>query len=402
MMKPKVLKTEEEYQEALAYVETLMDAVAGTPEMEALELFSMLVQKYEDEHYPIDLPDPIAAIEFRMEQQGLTRKDLVQYIGSQSKVSEVMNRKRPLSLAMIRALHAGLGIPAEVLLQQPGKELEQPAYDYSRFPVAAMHRRGYFPAGAGSLREIKEKGEEYIGSLLAVFENQQPQRVFAKRSEGQVDGYALLAWQAQVMKLAAALSLPAYEHGRVTPDFMRDVARLSYFEQGPLLAQEELHKKGIPLIILPHLPHTYLDGACFRTPAGRAVVGMTLRQDREDNFWFTLVHELAHIHLHLGDASLVFFDDTEPSIAETGDPREEEANRLTRDLLIPPAIWERERERLLNASRVEVIAIAGDLHLSPAIVAGRIRWEKRNFMLFDDLIGRKRLGKLFQTENERK
>jgi HTH-type transcriptional regulator/antitoxin HigA len=120
MMQPRIIKTETEYEAALAYVAELMDAEPGSQEEEELVLFSLLIERYEREHYPIAPPDPVDAILFRMEQEGLTRKDLAVYLGSPSKVSEVLNRKRPLSLAMIRAVHAGLGIPAEVLLQQPG------------------------------------------------------------------------------------------------------------------------------------------------------------------------------------------------------------------------------------------------------------------------------------------
>jgi len=125
-MKPKIIKNEAEYQAALAYLETLMDAQPGTPEEEELELFAMLIEAYEQTVFPIDPPDPVSAIEFRMEQQELKRKDLEPYIGSQSKVSEVLSGKRPLSLAMIRALHAGLDIPLEVLLQKPEKPLPLP------------------------------------------------------------------------------------------------------------------------------------------------------------------------------------------------------------------------------------------------------------------------------------
>ena len=122
-MNPRIIKTDADYQAALAHLDSLMDAQPGSPEEEELELFAMLIEAYEEKTFPIGLPDPVAAIEFRMEQQGLTRKDLEQYLGSQSKVSEVLNRKRPLSLAMIRALHTGLDIPAEVLLQESGKSL---------------------------------------------------------------------------------------------------------------------------------------------------------------------------------------------------------------------------------------------------------------------------------------
>jgi HTH-type transcriptional regulator/antitoxin HigA len=119
-MKPKVIKTQADYQAALAHLATLMNAQPGTRQEEELELFAVLLENYEREHFPIGLPDPVEAIKFRMEQQGLTRKDLELFIGSQSKVSEVLNRKRPLSVAMIRALHTGLDIPSEVLLQASG------------------------------------------------------------------------------------------------------------------------------------------------------------------------------------------------------------------------------------------------------------------------------------------
>ena len=118
-MKPKILKTESEYEQALEVVDSLMEAAPGSPEEDELELWSLLVEQYEDTHHPIDPPDPIEAIKFRMEQLGLEQKDLTQYIPAKSKVSEVLNRKRPLSLGMIRALHEHLGISAEVLVQEP-------------------------------------------------------------------------------------------------------------------------------------------------------------------------------------------------------------------------------------------------------------------------------------------
>jgi len=115
---PKILKTQEEHEAALAYVAELMDAAPGSEDMEALELWSLLVEQYEQEHYPIDIPDPVEAIKFRMEQEGLRQKDLERYFPGKNRVSEVLNHKRPLSIGMIRALHRGLGIPAEVLLQE--------------------------------------------------------------------------------------------------------------------------------------------------------------------------------------------------------------------------------------------------------------------------------------------
>ncbi|MFP4500728.1 MAG: type II toxin-antitoxin system HigA family antitoxin [Candidatus Hydrogenedentota bacterium] len=118
-MEAKLIRTEAEYEAALNRVAALMTAESGTSEAEELALWALLVEDYEKREHPIEPPDPIEAIRFRMEQQGLTNQDLVPFIGSRSKVSEVLNGKRPLSLNMIRRLHEGLGIPAEVLLREP-------------------------------------------------------------------------------------------------------------------------------------------------------------------------------------------------------------------------------------------------------------------------------------------
>ena len=117
-MKLKIIRNEETYDEALAFVSSLMDAKPGSKQEEELELWSLLIEQYEKEHHPIEDPDPIEAIRFRMDQLGLHRKDLEPFIGQKSKVSEVLNRKRPLSLPMIRSLHSYLGIPAAVLVRE--------------------------------------------------------------------------------------------------------------------------------------------------------------------------------------------------------------------------------------------------------------------------------------------
>jgi HTH-type transcriptional regulator / antitoxin HigA len=108
---------EEDYAAAIAEVERLWGAKAGTPEGDRLDVLATLIDAYEAERDPIDPPDPIDAIKFRMEQQGLTRKDLERMLGTRTRVSEVLNRRRGLSIAMIRRLHAELGISAEVLIR---------------------------------------------------------------------------------------------------------------------------------------------------------------------------------------------------------------------------------------------------------------------------------------------
>lgn len=109
------IKTEQDYDAALRAIEALWDTPEGSPDADRLEVLITLVEAYEATHYPIDPPDPIEAIKFRMEQGGLSLMDLTAYLGRHA--ADVLNRKRPLTLAMLRRLHRGLGIPADVLLQ---------------------------------------------------------------------------------------------------------------------------------------------------------------------------------------------------------------------------------------------------------------------------------------------
>ncbi len=113
----KPIRTKKDYEAALAEVERLWGAKRGTPAGDRLDVIATLLEAYESEHFPIDPPDPIEAIKFRMEQRGLTRKDLEPFIGTRTRVAEVLNGKRSLSIAMIRRLHAALGIPAETLIR---------------------------------------------------------------------------------------------------------------------------------------------------------------------------------------------------------------------------------------------------------------------------------------------
>ncbi len=116
------IKTENDYKAALEEVERLFDAVPDSAEGDRLEILATLIEAYEEKHYPVPLPDPVEAILYYIESRGLSRLDLEPFIGSRARVSEVLNRKRPLTIGMIRKLHKGLGIPAEVLIQPYSSE----------------------------------------------------------------------------------------------------------------------------------------------------------------------------------------------------------------------------------------------------------------------------------------
>jgi len=117
-MKIKVIKTEEDYNKALKRLEVIFDAPVNTAEGDEAELLGILIEKYEDDHYPIEAPDPIEAIKFRMEQMDMDKKDLAKVIGYKSRVSEIFTRKRKLNLKMIRRLHEKMNIPYESLISE--------------------------------------------------------------------------------------------------------------------------------------------------------------------------------------------------------------------------------------------------------------------------------------------
>lgn len=397
-MRPKVIKKDAEYEAALARLDELLDAEPGTPEGDEFELWVTLVEIYEEEHFPIDLPDPISAIRFRMEQAGLRQVDLVPYIGSRSRVSEVLNGKRKLSLSMIRKLHKDLSIPAEVLLQEPGASMpaEHPEIEWSQFPIAEMLKRGWFPNFMGTLSKARENAEELIAPLIFPdgLEKESIPCFLRRsvRSDVKMDEYALSAWCARVLDRARRETLPLYRPGTVTKKFCRELVHLSYLDNGPLLAKEFLNQSGIHFVIEKHLPKTHLDGAALWTSTDHPVVALTLRYDRLDNFWFTLCHELAHVSLHLkNDPNGAFIDDLE---AHGANSVEDRADAFAADALIPNAEWKRSGLQD-DWSSLAVITFAKKLRIHPAIVAGRIRKERNNYRILSQLVGRGAVRRVF-------
>ncbi|MFW5879343.1 MAG: helix-turn-helix domain-containing protein, partial [bacterium] len=313
----KIIKNENEYDDALARIEELIDIDPdiNTELADELELLVLLVNNYEEEIYPIEYPDPIEAIKFRMDQQGLRNKDLIEYIGSKSKVSEVLNGRRSLSLSMIRKLHEGLGISASVLINDPKKVLPQQieGIDWKCFPIAEMIKKDWIQF-KGTLSEAKDNAEELIRDFFSLASCElNINTVFYRksvRSDSKMNEYALSVWLAKAIIDQKSIKIEKkFSFSDLTKDFLDDLRRLSLFETGPVLAQELLQKIGIKLIILPNIKGIHLDGASFTTSDGGAVVVLTLRYDRIDNFWFTLFHELGHMKKHIKNEDDIYLDD---------------------------------------------------------------------------------------------
>jgi HTH-type transcriptional regulator/antitoxin HigA len=396
-MNTKVLKTRAEYEEALREVGRLaaLDPAAGTSHADRLEVLALLVSDYESKHFPIDDPDPVDAIRFRMEQMGLAQRDLVPYIGSKSKVSEVLARKRPLSLSMVRELSTGLGIPARVLVKEPPKPDIANA-EWRRFPIREMAARGYF--GAVPKGKLKASGEALIAEFLAPIRSR-PVYAFRKQSRhvrtkhASFDGYALHAWTVRVIRQALAHKpKAAYRPGVVDTEFMQQAARLSWSSQGPALAKEFLEQHGISLVVERHFSKTYLDGAALWADKDHPVIGMTLRYDRVDNFWFCLMHELAHLRLHLQDSADVYYDDLEDF--KGLNVREAEADDTAREALVPRSAWEASAVRYVRSPDA-VKELAKQLCVHTAVVAGRVRFESDDYTVLNSMLGNGTVRQLF-------
>jgi len=391
-MIPKVIKTEEDYNRTLARVEALMDAEAGTPEGDELELLSALIGLYEDKHYSIDLPDPVEAIKFRMDQMGLRQRDMVHYFGSKSKASEILNGKKPLTISMMRVLHNELGIPAEVMLRSKKATIagSSTEMDFSKFPLREMAKRGW----VHGKDNIKKHAEEVMTAFfeeaggIAALSAVHCRRGLSSRFNDKTDEYAVTAWRLRVLACARKEHLPRkFKDALLTDDKMRDLVQLSIFDKGPLLAREFLNKLGIHLIVESHLPKTYLDGAAMLLTDGSPVIALTLRYDRIDHFWFSLLHELAHVRLHLRNADDCFLDDLEITVKDIGeDNPEKEADRLAEEAVIPSRFWE---EKILRTTTTaeQVQVWADELKIHQALIIGRIRYHTGNYRLLSRYLG---------------
>lgn len=401
-MEPRVIKTEREYHLALQEAEQLVarDPAPASKDADQLELLTVLIEDYERRQFPFETPDPIDAIEFRMHEQGLRQKDLVPIIGSRSRVSEILARKRPLTVQMIRSLSTGLGIPLEALIsdspiQRVDTRGDDVTLNWSKFPIREMQKRGWIqPASATASADVEEMVKHFLGRVSS---RASAAVLYRRRFRGEeIDPrsyYSTLAWTARVLILAKERApRTSFELGRISPESLRDLARLSWFSEGPALATEFLGKLGIVLVVEPRLPNAVLDGAAMLTDSGVPVIGLTLRHDRIDYFWFTLLHEVAHIWRHLNSTEDAFVDRVENM--GTKDFAEKEANRIARDSFIPRGLWKRSTA-FLAPTKDNIRELADELHIHPAIVVGRLQFETGRYESFRDLLGQGTVRQFF-------
>lgn len=380
-MELRVIRDELQYAALLEQAKelALSDPMLGSRDAEQLAVISVLLEKFEETRFRFEAPDPIDAIVYRIVELGMKQKDFAKIVGSPSRASEILARKRGLTIEMIRAIHEQLRIPLEILIgHTKQQELDESSVDWQKFPVKEMQKRGWFDV---DLAEGKS-GEQLIRSFFARTAVQSAPVLLRKTLTGvanEENKYAIYAWVARVLIRARELKKPEirYAKGSITDEFLKQLAKLSRSDDGPLLAREFLAMKGIVLVIEPHLPKTKLDGAAILDQDGTPVIGLTLRFSRVDYFWFTLMHELIHVQRHLSPQTASFVDEDDLE-HESENEQEAEANFLAAEAFIPRHIWQAS-EALKTKRNEAVVKLADSLMIHPSIVAGRIQRETNNY-----------------------
>jgi HTH-type transcriptional regulator/antitoxin HigA len=383
-----IIKTDDQYRHYLAEVERLAghDPEPRSVEGSRLELLAKLVEDYEKGLFPFAKPDPIDAIVFRMEQQDLRQKDIAELLGGKNRASEVLSRKRPLTLPMIRALSERLAIPAGLLIQEietpPVATRELFSTIDSEVPVDLIVSRGWSNSEAGAVSMWQRLIAGRPGSPAFLKHTM----TFGRNRSTNLTNVWL--WLARVRDVADSREAvhARFNRSELNDELLRYVARLSWMPDGPRSAMQFLEDRGIAVVIEPHLPATHLDGAAMLSQSGTPVIGLTLREDRLDNFWFTLLHELVHAQRHLDAEGYRAIADEKIERQEEEEGIEKEANDTAAEILIPRAYWKRSRA-YLKPSTDSIQELARQLQIHPAIVAGRVRRERKNYSQFSSIVG---------------
>jgi HTH-type transcriptional regulator/antitoxin HigA len=321
----------------------------------------------------------------------MSQRDLGVFVGvAEQQIQRYeAERYRSASLERLSEIAAALDITiresAQLRTAPPAETGPESAW---AFPVTEMFKRGYFEDFGGSAAQARKQAEHLIPDFFRHAAYDWTPAALHRRSvraNANLQQAALAAWEARVSILAERRPIPiAFRPDVISHEWLHDLVGLSARDDGPQAALEHLRASGVSLVIEPHLPGTLLDGAALQTASNLFVVALTLRHDRLDNFWFTLLHECAHLALHVGQGRYrAIFDETESADLST---IEAEADQFALEALIPAERWRTCVSRFTLSERA-VRADAAKLGIHPAIVAGRIRREAGDYTLLPTLVG---------------
>jgi HTH-type transcriptional regulator / antitoxin HigA len=333
--------------------------------------------------------------------KGLSQRQLAEAIGVKEQqiqryeAEEYASANLPRLAEVAKALGLNISEVAELraTLQKPIK-VDKDDLAWDQFPIKEMFRRKWFEGFSGSLEDALANAKELVKAFVESALDRPAQALARQRVRGgrNVNRYALLAWQCRIIVLANKQRLKnKYKQNIITKEWLTEVAQLSCTNNWEKKVIEHLQNFGVQLVIESHLPNTYLDGAAFLLSEGSPIIGMTLRYDRLDNFWFVLFHEIVHIIKHLckGDVESIF-DDID---VENGDI-EQEADEQAGEILVPKEKWNAALARYLR-SKDSIEDFARELNIHPAIVAGKIRKEANDYTILRDMIGQGEVRRLF-------
>ena len=347
---------------------------------------------------------PIMLIQARIAQH-LSQRELGDLIGLKEQQIQRYESEQYASASLRRlreiaeALKLSISEIAEIspLTTPRSKSIKTPLLDWSKFPAKDMYKRNWFEGFHGSFDALALEANELVEDFVKTY-IKKPNFVLHRqqtRFGKQFDPYALMAWECRILALASTSSVEMaqeYQPKLLTNEWIESFRKLSNQSNGPLQARDKLKEVGIILVIEPHLPGTYLDGAAMLLNGERPVIGMTLRYDRLDNFWFVLFHELCHVIKHLQKEGIdKIFDDLD---VDNHEGIEKEADTFASETLIPEKEWEKALVRFTQ-SKEAVRSFASKLGIGSSIVAGRIRKEANDFTILPDLIGQGEVRKLF-------
>ena len=266
---------------------------------------------------------------------------------------------------------------------------------WKQFPAREMAKRGWFdmPRKADVYERAREYFMQSAGPQFASAYHRKKMHGDSKPNE-----YALLAWQARILERARDLVETCAPPEFVLEDrWITDLVALTTYSDGPKRAQALLLSKGIVLAIEKHLSGTYLDGAAMLDRDGRPVIGLTLRYDRLDNFWFMLLHELGHVFLHLVEGVRYDFFDEEGTTED--DKVERQADQFASNSLIPEGKWAKCLSRFaLSEEAVQIDA--KNLGIDASIIAGRIRKDRSDYMILKSLVGQGQVASQFEDDDD--
>jgi len=251
--------------------------------------------------------------------------------------------------------------------------------------ISELRKRNWVALPRGISKENAAKVlEAYVADTASLGKGQAMHRRYRDK-EASINGTALSIWRAQVLRVAnSRRSEIKTRFNIVDTSWLSKLANLSAHPDGPMRAVEFLRERGIVLVIVPHLIHTRLDGAAMLLVDGTPIIALTLRYDRLDSFWFTLFHEIGHVFLHFNHGlDEGFIDDLD---AAKDSQAEREADSFAESAFVPDQLWDTCPARFSNAPEL-VRAFAEEQKIHPAVVAGRIRKERGDYRIFNNLLG---------------